>query len=100
MRSASPKRCDMCIRQHPGSQAEVRLVGTAGPCRRAPVEQAFAARRQQHDDAVLDGFAGEQIALYIGSLTWLKTRTPTGLLGSRMNLPYRAASKHLGAMGE
>src|SRR5258708_21279115 len=36
----------------------------------------------------------------IGSLTWFKTRTPTGLLGSRMNLPYRAASKHLGAMGE
>src|SRR5258707_14761946 len=36
----------------------------------------------------------------IWSLTWVKTRTPTGLLGSRMNLPYRAASKHLGAMGE
>jgi len=36
----------------------------------------------------------------IGSLTWFKTRTPTGLLGSHMNLPYRAASKHLGAMGE
>jgi hypothetical protein len=27
-------------------------------------------------------------------------RTPTGLLGSRMNLPYRAVSKHLGTMGE
>jgi hypothetical protein len=25
---------------------------------------------------------------------------PTGLLGSRMNLPYRAVSKHLGTMGE
>ena len=36
----------------------------------------------------------------IGSLTWFKTKTPTGLLGSRMNLPYRAASKHLGTMGE
>ena len=36
----------------------------------------------------------------IGSLTWFKTRTPTGLLGSRMNLPYRAVSKHLGTMGE
>ena len=36
----------------------------------------------------------------IGSLTWFKTRTPAGLLGSHMNLPYRAASKHLGAMGE
>src|ERR1017187_6384376 len=36
----------------------------------------------------------------IGSLTWFKTRTPTGLLGSHMNLPYRAASKHLGTMGE
>src|SRR6476659_9254576 len=33
----------------------------------------------------------------IGSLTWFKTRTPTGLLGSRMNLPYRAVSKHLGS---
>src|SRR6202043_3412348 len=30
----------------------------------------------------------------------VKTRTPTGLLGSHMNLPYRAASKHLGTMGE
>jgi hypothetical protein len=28
------------------------------------------------------------------------TRTPTGLLRSRMNLPYRAVSKHLGTMGE
>jgi hypothetical protein len=36
----------------------------------------------------------------IGSLTWSKTRTPTGLLRSRMNLPYRAVSKHLGTMGE
>src|SRR6478752_4955287 len=36
----------------------------------------------------------------IGSLTRFKTRTPTGLLGSRMNLPYRAVSKHLGTMGE
>ena len=36
----------------------------------------------------------------IGSLTWFKTRTPTGLLGSHMNLQYRAASKHLGTMGE
>ena len=36
----------------------------------------------------------------IGSLTWFKTRTPAGLLGSRMNLPYRAVSKHLGTMGE
>ena len=36
----------------------------------------------------------------IGSLTWLKTRIPAGLLGSRMNLPYRAVSKHLGTMGE
>ena len=36
----------------------------------------------------------------IGLLTRFKTRTPTGLLGSRMNLPYRAVSKHLGTMGE
>ncbi len=36
----------------------------------------------------------------IGSLTWSKTRTPTGLLRSRINLPYRAVSKHLGTMGE
>jgi hypothetical protein len=36
----------------------------------------------------------------IGSLTWFKTRTPAGLLGSHMNLPYRAISKHLGTMGE
>jgi hypothetical protein len=36
----------------------------------------------------------------IGSLTRLCAGTDAGLLGSRMNLPYRAASKHLGAMGE
>jgi hypothetical protein len=36
----------------------------------------------------------------IGLLTWSKTRTLTGLLRSRMNLPYRAVSKHLGMMGE
>jgi hypothetical protein len=36
----------------------------------------------------------------IGSLTRLLAGTQTGLLGSRMNLPYRAASKHLGTMGE
>ena len=36
----------------------------------------------------------------IGLLTRFKTRTQTGLLGSRMNLPYRAVSKHLGTMGE
>src|SRR6476661_9780750 len=36
----------------------------------------------------------------IGLLTRFKTRTPTGLLGSRMNLPYRAVSNHLGTMGE
>src|SRR6478736_339768 len=35
----------------------------------------------------------------IGLLTRFKTRTQTGLLGSRMNLPYRAVSKHLGTMG-
>jgi hypothetical protein len=27
-------------------------------------------------------------------------RDYAGLLGSRMNLPYRAVSKHLGSMGE
>src|SRR5712671_331254 len=31
----------------------------------------------------------------IGSLTRLVAGTQTGLLGSRMNLPYRAVSKHL-----
>src|ERR1700745_3458920 len=36
----------------------------------------------------------------IGLLTRLLAGTPTGLLGSRMNLPYRAVSKHLGTMGE
>src|SRR6266699_5241740 len=36
----------------------------------------------------------------IGSLTRLLAGTQTGLLGSRMNLPYRAVSKHLGTMGE
>ena len=32
--------------------------------------------------------------------TRLLAGTQTGLLGSRMNLPYRAVSKHLGTMGE
>jgi len=36
----------------------------------------------------------------IGLLTRLLAGTQTGLLGSRMNLPYRAVSKHLGTMGE
>jgi hypothetical protein len=36
----------------------------------------------------------------IGSLTQLLAGTNAGLLGSHVNLPYRAASKHLGAMGE
>ena len=36
----------------------------------------------------------------IGLLTRLEAGTQTGLLGSRMNLPYRAVSKHLGTMGE
>ena len=35
----------------------------------------------------------------IGSLTRLLAGTQAGLLGSRMNLPHRAVSKHLGAMG-
>src|SRR5271165_608316 len=36
----------------------------------------------------------------IGLLTRLLAGTQTGLLGSRMYLPYRAVSKHLGTMGE
>ena len=36
----------------------------------------------------------------IGLLTRLLAGTQAGLLGSRMNLPYRAVSKHLGTMGE
>jgi L-lactate utilization protein LutB len=37
----------------------------------------------------------------IGSLIRLPAAgTYAGLLGSRVNLPYRAVSKHLGAMGE
>src|SRR5215467_3353535 len=36
----------------------------------------------------------------IGLLTRLLAGTQTGLLGSRMNLPYRAVSRHLGTMGE
>ena len=36
----------------------------------------------------------------IGLFTRLLAETPTGLLGSRMILPYRAVSKHLGTMGE
>jgi len=36
----------------------------------------------------------------IGSFTRIWAGTDAGLLGSHMNLPYRAASKHLGAMGE
>ena len=36
----------------------------------------------------------------IGLLTRLEAGTQTGLLGSRMNFPYRAVSKHLGTMGE
>lgn len=36
----------------------------------------------------------------IGLLTLLLAGTQTGLLGSRMNLPYRAVSKHLGTIGE
>jgi len=36
----------------------------------------------------------------IGLLTRLLAGTQTGLLGSRINLPYRAVSKHLGTMGE
>ena len=32
--------------------------------------------------------------------TRLLTGTQTGLLGSHINLPYRAVSKHLGTMGE
>ena len=37
---------------------------------------------------------------FIGLFTRLPTGTQTGLLGSHMNLPYRAVSKHLGTMGE
>src|SRR6516165_4678110 len=36
----------------------------------------------------------------IGLLTRLLAGTQTGLLGLRLNLPYRAVSKHLGTMGE
>jgi hypothetical protein len=36
----------------------------------------------------------------IGLLIRLLAGTQAGLLGLRMNLPYRAVSKHLGTMGE
>src|SRR5258708_2952601 len=97
-----PSSPSFLIHLHPSSPDPFsNLLPLTPPHPPFPVTRVIPLALQVLFRSPTPGGASLPISLsLIGSLTWFKTRTPTGLLGSRMNLPYRAASKHLGSMGE
>ena len=86
------------ISRYNGPSGCIRIVASVALNAMAKCEGMLLAKMEKQH--TLSTMRTIQDVPPVRSLTRLVAGTQTGLLGSRMNLPYRAVSKHLGTMGE